>query len=131
MAQCLVIDDSDVIRLIMRKILESLDHTVIEATSADDSLKIMQDGKADVIFLDWDLPSLAALDFLKGVSELSFSRAPKIILCTAENDPQQLALAKAAGAEFHLLKPFDLGSVRDALGQAGFEAAISDEKAAS
>ncbi len=119
MALCLVVDDSEVIRLITRKILESLQQSVVHATSADEALKVCQDSQPDIVFLDWDLPSLGALDVLKGISELDTEVKPTIVLCATENDAQQFALARAAGAAHHLLKPYDLATIKAILEQAG------------
>ena len=51
-----------------------------------------------MVLLDWDLPSMGALDFLRGVGNMPEEEKPAIILCATENDPQQFTLAKAAGA---------------------------------
>ena len=73
----------------------------------------------DAVFLDWDLPSLSALDFLRGVGELAPEARPAIVLCATENDHQQFTLAKAAGAAHHILKPMDKTSVSEILAEIG------------
>ncbi|MEL7487587.1 MAG: response regulator [Pseudomonadota bacterium] len=107
MASCLIVDDSDVIREISVRIVRALGLDPIEATNAPDGVEACADKKPGVVLLDWDLPSLGALDFLRGVAAMDEKDRPAIVLCATENDPQQFTLAKAAGAEYHVLKPFD------------------------
>ncbi|MCI5044967.1 MAG: response regulator [Aquisalinus sp.] len=130
MATCLIVDDSEVIRLITRKILENLGHSAVEAPTAEEAVELCDADMPDVVFLDWDLPSLGALDFLKGLSEIKKPQRPAVVLCATENDGQQFALARAAGARYHILKPYELSTIRAVLEQAGVgeeqaEAAVS------
>ncbi len=105
MKTCLVVEDSDIVREITARIAVDLGLEALEAQNAASGLDIARDKKPDLVFLDWDLPSMGALDFLRGAATLD--RRPPIVLCATENDPQQFALAKAAGAAFHILKPYD------------------------
>ncbi|MCI5047160.1 MAG: response regulator [Aquisalinus sp.] len=119
MATCLIVDDSEVIRLITRRILENLGHSASEAESAQEAVDACATTMPEVVFLDWDLPSLGALDFLKGLSEIKNVNRPAVVLCATENDGQQFALARAAGARYHILKPYELSTIRAVLEQAG------------
>jgi len=116
---CLIIDDSDVIREIAARIVADLGLSAEQATTAGEGVDFCSDNKTAVVLLDWDLPSMGALDFLRGASELPEEKKPAIILCATENDPQQFTLAKAAGAAHHVLKPFDRATIETALAEAG------------
>jgi two-component system chemotaxis response regulator CheY len=118
MARCLVVDDSEVIRGIAADILTGLGHDVTEAEDCKGA--VTASSGVDVVFLDWDLPAMGALDFLRAAAGME--ERPVIILCAAENDPRQFALARAAGAPLHVLKPFDVGTLAAAMRQAGHEA---------
>lgn len=132
MKTCLIIEDSEIIREIAARILADLSVEAREASGAAEALESCRTAKADVVLLDWDLPSLGALDFLRGAAELPQEMRPVIVLCATENDPQQFTLAKAAGAAHHLLKPFDRQSIEAKLAEIGIVegAAIADAKAA-
>jgi two-component system chemotaxis response regulator CheY len=119
MKTCLVLEDSELIREIAARILKDLSVTPMEAESAAKGLDQCRAAKIDAVMLDWDLPAMGALDFLRGAAELSAEQKPVIILCATENDPQQFTLAKAAGAAHYLLKPFDKGSVAAKLAEIG------------
>lgn len=132
MKTCLIVEDSNVIREIAVRILTDLGVGAKETETAAEAMEHCRGAKPDVVLLDWDLPSLGALDFLRGVSELPEGQRPPIILCATENDPQQFTLAKAAGAAHYLLKPFDRLSIELKLAEIGVieGARIPDAKSA-
>ena len=106
MNKCLVVDDSEVVREISIRIIEAIGLSAKQAANAAEAVDCIQEWQPTVVLLDWDLPSMGALDFLRGVGELPEAERPEIVLCATENDAQQFTLAKAAGARHHVLKPF-------------------------
>jgi two-component system, chemotaxis family, chemotaxis protein CheY len=114
---CLIVDDSSVIREIAIRIIADLGLDTAEAENAGSAIEYCREHNPAVVFLDWDLPSMGALDFLRGAAGLE--EKPAIILCATENDPQQFTLAKAAGAEHHILKPFDKSGLVAKLSEIG------------
>lgn len=112
---CLVIDDSEIIREIAVRILEDLGFNALQASNAAEAVAVCAEKSPAAVFLDWDLPSMGALDFLRGIAELPTEAKPPIVLCATENDPQQFTLAKAAGAAYHILKPFDKAAIAEKL----------------
>lgn len=124
MARCLIVEDSEMIRMIAKRMIEGLGHSVIEAEGPAEASDMIRDHEPDVVFLDWDLPDLGALDFLRAVCSQHHRPRPTIILCATENDPRQMALAKAAGAPFHILKPYDHHTLESVMRKAGFASMI-------
>lgn len=133
MKSCLVVEDSPVVREITVRIVAALGLTASEAETAAEAVEKCRQAPPQVIFLDWDLPSLGALDVLHGVGRLELEAPPVIILMATENDPQQFVLAKAAGAAYHILKPFDRDTLAAVLVEAGLidADALGDDRAAS
>lgn len=116
---CVIVDDSEIIREITTRIMEEIGIDAIEAATAPAALQICKERKPDAVLLDWDLPSFGALDVLRGVAEMPEDERPEIILAATENSHQQFTLAKAAGAKYHVLKPFDRFSLEGAFIDAG------------
>jgi two-component system chemotaxis response regulator CheY len=119
MKTCLVIEDSALVREIAVRILRELCLNPKEAETAEQGVEACKAAKPDVVLLDWDLPSLGALDFLRGVGAFPPEARPLIVLVATENDHQQFTLARAAGAAHHILKPFDFDLLRAKLTEIG------------
>ena len=75
MASCLVVDDSAVVCGIAADILRSFGHEVDEARGVEAAIDRCRAG-VDVVLLDWDLPSLGALDFLREAALLAEEADP-------------------------------------------------------
>jgi two-component system chemotaxis response regulator CheY len=119
MKHCLVVDDSRVIRAIARRILEELCYSVEEAEDGIAALDACRGKMPDLIFLDWNLPSMKGLDFVRSVRSQEHGGHPVILFCTTESDPGDIASAMAAGANEYVMKPFDGGQVRAKLADIG------------
>jgi two-component system chemotaxis response regulator CheY len=119
MKSCLVVEDSAVVRQIGVRIVQSLGLTTRDTSSAAEAVELCRTQKPDVVLLDWDLPTMGALDFLRGIGSFDADQRPPIILCATEHDPQQFVLAKAAGAAHYILKPFDKETVAAKLAEIG------------
>ncbi len=119
MKSCLIVEDSALVRQIAARMVEELNLRAREAANASEAIEMCRAEKPDVVLLDWDLPSMGALDFLRGVGAFDPAARPEIVLCATENDPQQFVLAKAAGAAHHILKPFDRDGLEGKLAEVG------------
>ena len=119
MKHCLVVDDSHVIRAVARRILEDLRFCVEEAEDGMAALRACREKMPDLIFLDWNLPSMKGVDFIKSVRGQQDGGRPIILFCATESDPGEIATAMAAGADEYVLKPFDGSAVRAKLADIG------------
>lgn len=107
MPACLVVDDSRVIRKLARSILEQLGFVVLEADDGAQALECCRGDMPDLIVLDWYMPVMDGLTFLKTLRALSDGKKPRVIFCTTENDITHIREALAAGADEYVMKPFD------------------------
>src|SRR5687767_10108096 len=107
MRSCLVVDDSKVIRKVARHILETLNFTVAEAEDGREALSACATQMPDVILLDWNMPVMSGMEFLRALRQSDWSDQPKVVFCTTENDIAHIRAAIAAGADEYVMKPFD------------------------
>lgn len=107
MNTCLVVDDSRVIRKVSRHIFESLGFEVGEAEDGSKALHSCQLAMPDVILLDWNMPVMSGLQFIKELRAVPGGGHPKVVFCTTENDVERIREAIAAGADEYVMKPFD------------------------
>jgi two-component system, chemotaxis family, chemotaxis protein CheY len=119
MKHALVVDDSAVIRKITRRILENLNFQVVEAADGVAAIQACYEDMPDVIFLDWNMPEMNGLDFLKDLRQMPFGREPKVIFCTTEHEIGKIRCAIETGADEYIMKPFDEAIIKEKLEQIG------------
>ena len=107
MKQSLVVDDSSVIRKVARRILEGFGFRIQEAEDGQQALDLCRQSMPDAILLDWNMPVMDGLEFLRQLRALPNGSQPKIVFCTSENDVAHIARALRAGANEYIMKPFD------------------------
>lgn len=107
MKSCLIVDDSSVVRKVARRILEDLDYIVEEAEDGQEAFDKCRQEMPDVILLDWQMPIMSGLEFLKLLRAYVGGQSTYVIYCVTEYDVGQIALAKKAGANDYVMKPFD------------------------
>jgi two-component system chemotaxis response regulator CheY len=119
MKQCLIVDDSRVIRKIARHILEELKFTIEEAEDGASALELCRSKMPEAILLDSHMPNLSSVEFLRTLRREPSGDKPVIILCTTENDVAYITEAIGAGANEYLIKPFDRDLVQAKFEEAG------------
>ena len=107
MKSCLIVDDSKVIRKVARHILETLEFEVEEAGDGQEALAACESRMPDVVLLDWNMPVMGGIEFLRTLRQMDFATQPKVVFCTTENDMAHIRAALEAGADEYVMKPFD------------------------
>ena len=107
MKSCLIVDDSSVVRKVARRILEDMDYIVEEAEDGQEAFDKCRQEMPDAILLDWSMPILNGLEFLKLLRGYVGGEKPRVVYCTVENDIGAIAMALKAGASDYMMKPFD------------------------
>ena len=115
MKNCLVVDDSKVIRKVARHILETLNFTVEEAEDGREALSRIENNMPDVVLLDWNMPVMSGMEFLRQLRQTDFAVQPKVVFCTTENDSAHIRAAIDAGADEYVMKPFDRDTLESKL----------------
>lgn len=113
--RCLVVDDSKVIRTVARHILETLDYEIGEAENGRIALEAIRERMPDVILLDWNMPVMGGMEFLRELTQFDPAVRPKVVFCTTENAFSSIREALDAGADEYITKPFDRETLRSKL----------------
>jgi two-component system chemotaxis response regulator CheY len=104
---CLIVEDSRVIRRISRHIVESLGMVAHEAEDGQLALTACDAAMPDLILLDWNMPVMNGLEFLRALRARPNGAGPKVVFCTTEYDADHIREAIASGADEYVMKPFD------------------------
>lgn len=116
---CLIVDDSRVVRKVARRILEELGFTCDEAEDGQQASDMTAKSMPALIMLDWNMPVKNGLEFLKTLRAMPGGDAPKVVMCTTENDMTHIMTAMQSGANEYIMKPFDKEIVENKLSQIG------------
>lgn len=119
MKSCLIVDDSKVIRMVARRILEGLHFEIAEAADGKMALEACQKSMPDAILLDWNMPVMNGIDFLRELRQLKGGATPLVVFCTTENDLAHIQEAISAGANEYIMKPFDSEIIEAKFSQIG------------
>lgn len=105
--RALVIDDSRTIRTIIGAILREIDIEVIEACNGLQALEqLKRNPDIDLMLVDWNMPVMNGLDFIKAVRAQPAYDHARILMVTSETGIEQVTRAMEAGANEYLMKPF-------------------------
>lgn len=119
MKTCLVVDDSRVIRKVARRIVEDIGFEVAEAADGLEALAWCHGAMPDTILVDWNMPVMGGLEFVRRLRLEPGGARPKVIFCSAENDLARIAEALDGGADEYIMKPFDGEIMAEKLALAG------------
>ena len=112
MGHVLVVDNSTVIRKIVRRVLEGMNLEITEASDVRQALAVCSLSMPDAIFVDGATHAFDGCEFLRKLRPMRGGDGPKAIICLHENDVAQIARAMHAGASDFMMKPFDAEHVR-------------------
>ena len=101
----LVADDSRLIRVAVRKIVEQLGHEVIEAADGAEAIVQAMARKPDMIFLDWVMPEKDGLEVLVQLRKMPQTSDIPVCLLTSEMDALEIRKAAPYNVKDYLSKP--------------------------
>ncbi len=119
MTTFLLVDDSPVVRKIARRFLQGFGFTVHEAEDGVPAIAHCEAAMPDAILLDWNMPVMTGIEFLRALRKLAGGDKPVVIFCTTETDVGFVQVALAAGAADYIFKPFDAPTLRAKLETVG------------
>lgn len=98
----LVVDDDDMIRRLVRTVLEADEFEVAEANDGESALALASTAQPAVVVLDIMMPGLDGVEVCR---RLDHERV-KVIVLTARDDPELEKECRTAGANAFVTKPF-------------------------
>ena len=120
MVRALVIDDSKAIRGLLKRELVHLGFEVFEAGNGQEGMERLAElGPVDVALVDWTMPVMDGLSFLKEVRANPEYERVLVVMVTSESDPAQIFQALMAGADEYATKPITAAALAEKLGLVG------------
>ena len=101
----LVVDDSSLMRLYCRTSLEGAGYEVDQAINGLEAIEKMLAGSFDLAIVDVNMPAMDGLSFVRKLRRTASIASVPVVIVSTEADEQDVADARAAGANFYLVKP--------------------------
>jgi two-component system chemotaxis response regulator CheY len=111
------------VRKVARKFMEGFGYSVREAEDGAKALDACRDSLPDIVLLDWNMPVMDGIGFLRAARAEYGHEKPIVMLCTTENTQEKIMTALEAGAQEYVMKPFDAAIIGDKLVQLGLREA--------
>lgn len=108
----LVIDDSLMDRRLLMSMLKKsgVFHDILQASDGEEGLRILSSDYQDIglIFLDWQMPKMTGMDFMKAVVQVPQVAKIPIVMITASGSEADQDLARQVNPFLvgYLVKPF-------------------------
>lgn len=102
----MIVDDSNSIVMVVGQMLTEACHESVRAKDGQHAVELLESGEqVDIILLDWNMPNMSGIEFLKYNFEKNIANCP-IVMMTTENKPEKIREALQFGASEYIMKPF-------------------------
>lgn len=102
----LIVEDDADIREMLRFSLARDGYKVVEAESADDAVRILDKPGVDLILLDWMLPGMSGIEFVRRMRTEDHIKDLPVMMLTAKGEEVDMLRGFDSGADDYLTKPF-------------------------
>lgn len=102
----LVVDDEKPIRDMIAVALEMADFRVLEASEVRQAHALIIDKKPDLLLIDWMMPGVSGLEFVKRLRADELTQDIPIVMLTAKDSEKNKIQGLEFGADDFVTKPF-------------------------
>jgi len=103
----LIVEDSMMVRMTVKRTLASVDFAVVEAKDGAEGLAAAKAEPFDLILTDLNMPNMDGLTMIRHIRELpAYSETP-IVMLTTESGEDKKAIGHGSGVSAWLVKPFE------------------------
>jgi two-component system cell cycle response regulator DivK len=118
MSLVLIVEDNEKNLKLVRDVLQVKGYATLEATSAEDGIRIAGEQRPDLVLMDIQLPGMNGIDALRVLRANADTAAIPVIAVTASVMQQDRKLIMDAGFDAYVGKPINLHEFLDAVRRA-------------
>ena len=105
MLNILIVEDDVTIRELLSYNLKKK-FKILEANSAEEAIDVCDNNNIHLILLDWMLPEMSGLSFLRSIKKQKNNSEIPVIFVTAREDEKDKIAGLTSGADDYITKPF-------------------------
>lgn len=108
MGKILSVDDSAIVRIMIKKGVEAMGYECLEASDGQEALEVLgrEYKEISLILLDWNMPGMNGMDFLNIIKADTRYKAIPVMMVTTESEKASIVKAIQSGVANYMLKPF-------------------------
>jgi len=103
----LIVEDSMMVRMTVKRTLASVDFDVVEAKDGAEGLAQAEAGTFDLILTDLNMPNMDGLTMIRHIRQLPAYAETPIVMLTTESGEEKKAIGHGSGVSAWLVKPFE------------------------
>ncbi len=108
--KAIVVDDSSVMRQIIKNNLKQLgfeQSNLVDAEDGEQAMKKLNEDTIDLVIADWNMPKMTGIDLLKAIRADGALKELPFLMVTSEADKEKIMEAVQAGVNQYIVKPFN------------------------
>jgi two-component system chemotaxis response regulator CheY len=115
--RAMVVDDSKAMRTVLVRMLNTCGYEeIVEATNGVDAFRqIRQHGSPDVVLVDWNMPEMTGIEFVRRIRNSGLLDDAAVVMVTSETAIEKVTEALESGADEYLMKPFTIDALLEKL----------------
>ena len=102
----LLVEDDAAIRDMLSFSLKQAGFTCEPARDAEQGLEWLKNQQPDMILLDWMLPGIDGIEFIRRLRANEFLASIPVIMLTAKGESEDMVKGLSVGADDYVIKPF-------------------------
>ncbi|MCL2266500.1 MAG: response regulator [Treponema sp.] len=109
MVKIMVVDDSIIMRNIVKNTFSEMkvSFQCLEAEDGKQALRVLETNDVTLVFLDWNMPGMDGIEFLKKVRSMPQYKDLPVVMVTSERGKFSVIEALQSGATDYIVKPVD------------------------
>jgi signal transduction histidine kinase/ActR/RegA family two-component response regulator len=117
----LIVEDQRELRMVMRRLLETMGHEVVTADNGEDAIEALNSFKPDIIFSDISMPGMTGYDLIRELRKRSDLLGVRMIAMTGFGQETDRKAALESGFDEHLVKPVDVDRLNELFSRLSFQ----------
>jgi len=110
-----LVEDQHDSREMLRMLLESLDHVVIDAADGATAVDLIERERPDAALIDIGLPTMTGYEVAQRIRQNAELQRVMLVALTGYGAPSDVKAAREAGFDAHLVKPAEIARIQEVL----------------
>jgi len=116
----LIVDDSTVTRMVLKKIIGMIDipvQEILEASNGNEGLDVLSEHSVDLVLADINMPEMNGMEMAAAVLANPATADIPVVIISTHTEDARINELRSQGIKAYIHKPFTAETIRDVLGE--------------